>query len=117
MTFLVIVIIAFIAYYIYSQSKSSGNSNQSNTSDSSYSSSSTKKAQSFLPPIPKDHQIYVSNMMVAGITFRKNDVLRFMKATDQTLALEQEPNNPHDKNAIKVIGVTPSARYFQQDTF
>lgn len=112
MTFLGIVIIVLIAYYIYSQSKSSSDSNQSNTSNSSYTSSSSKKAQSFLPPIPKDHQIYVSNMMVAGITFRKNDVLRFMKATEQTLALEQEPNNPHDKNAIKVIGVTPSARYF-----
>lgn len=110
MTFLGIIIITLIAYYIYSQS--SGNSNQSNTSNSSYSSSSSKEAQSFLPPIPKDHQIYVSNMMVAGINFRKNDVLRFMKGTDQTLALEQEPNNPHDKNAIKVIGVTPSARYF-----
>jgi hypothetical protein len=35
-----------------------------------------------------------------------------MKAIDQSLALEQEPNNPQDKNAIKVIGVAPSARYF-----
>ena len=50
--------------------------------------------------------------MVAGITFRKNDVLRSRKATDQILALKQELNNAHDKNAINIIGIIPSARCF-----
>ena len=111
MTFLAIVIVGLIIYYFYSQSTSS-NSNKSNNSKSDYYNSSPKIALSFLPPIPKDYQIYVSNMTVAGISFRKNDALRFMKATEQTLELERELNNPHDRNAIKVIGVIPSNRYF-----
>ena len=111
MTLLAIVIVGLIIYYFYSQS-SNNNSNKGNNSKSDYYNSSPKKALSFLPPIPKDYQIYVSNMMVAGISFRKNDALRFMKATDQTLELERELNNSHDKNAIKVIGVTPSNKFF-----
>jgi hypothetical protein len=51
-------------------------------------------------------------MTVAGVSFRKKDVLRFMQSTEQTLELELEPNNPNDKNAVKVIGVTSSDRYF-----
>lgn len=109
MTFLALVIVGLIIYYFYSQST---NSNANKSNNSNYKSSTPKKALSFLPPIPKDYQIYVSNMTVAGISFRKNDALRFMKTTDQTLELERELNNPHDKNAIKVIGVTPSNKYF-----
>jgi len=72
---------------------------------------SSKKSQSFLPPIPKDHQIY-SSVLVAGVSFRKNDALQFINGADQTLELERETDNSQDKNAIKVIGVTSISRYF-----
>jgi len=116
MLLLGLIILAVIAYLVYLASSSSGKSSSSNKSSYSeqteYRSGSSKKAQSFLPPIPKGHQIYASNMLVAGISFRKADALRFIRDSDQTLELERELNNPHDKNAIKVIGITPSSRYF-----
>lgn len=69
------------------------------------------KGQSFAEPIPKDYQIYSSNF-VSGVSFRKKDVLRFINGKNQKLSLEPEFNNPHDKNAIKVIGITSSSEYF-----
>jgi hypothetical protein len=51
-------------------------------------------------------------LLVAGITFRKDDATRFIESRCETLEFEWEPNNPKDKNAIKVIGVTSAARYF-----
>jgi hypothetical protein len=69
-------------------------------------------ATNFLPPIPDGYQIYKRMLLVAGITFRKIDAAPFIKSGCETLEFEREPNNPKDKNAIKVIGVTPTARYF-----
>lgn len=66
----------------------------------------------FLPPIPDGYQIYKRMLFVAGITFRKNDAAPFIKSGCGTLEFEREPNNPKDKSAIKVIGITPTARYF-----
>lgn len=70
------------------------------------------KAESFLPPIPQGYQIFVDNTQVAGISFQKSDALRFINGSNQTLEFVREPNNVIDKNAIKVIGVTPKAKYF-----
>lgn len=70
------------------------------------------KATDFLPPIPQGYQIYKRMLMVAGISFRKYDASLFIRGSCQTLEFEREPNNPKDKNAIKVIGVTPTSRYF-----
>lgn len=70
------------------------------------------KATNFLPPIPQGYQIYQRMLLVAGISFRKDDASRFIRGTSQSLEFESEPSNPKDKNAIKVIGVTSSSRYF-----
>lgn len=105
-----LIILVIIAYLIYSVSSPDNKSSYS--IQHQHRSASSKKAQSFLPPLPKNHQIYTSNMLVAGISFRKDDALRFIKGSDQALELERDPNNSHDKNAIKVIGVTPSSRHF-----
>lgn len=70
------------------------------------------KGTVFLPPIPEGYQIYKRMLFVAGITYRKEDASRFIRSYNQTLEFESEPNNPKDKFAIKLIGVTPSERYF-----
>jgi hypothetical protein len=51
-------------------------------------------------------------LLVAGITFRKEDAAPFIRSGSGTLEFEREPNNPKDKNAIKVIGVTTTTKYF-----
>lgn len=71
----------------------------------------SKRAQTFNPTIPSDYKKYVSSE-VAGLYFRKTDARSFANSDNQSLAFEQDPNNPHDKNAIKIIGITPSSRYF-----
>ncbi len=43
---------------------------------------------------------------VAGTYFRLNEALSFARGKGHDIALEHEPNNPHDRHAIKVIGIT-----------
>jgi hypothetical protein len=49
---------------------------------------------------------------VAGITFQFVDAARFANSQSLSIELEREPTNKHDRNAIKVIGVSQRARYF-----
>jgi len=70
------------------------------------------KATDFLLPIPQGYQIYKRMLFVAGISYRKEDASLFIRDSRQTLEFERELNNPKDKNAIKLIGVTPTSRYF-----
>jgi hypothetical protein len=60
----------------------------------------------FLPPIPEDMRIMEADIEVAGIPYRKAAALAFARRQQQYLELEREPDNPHDPNAIKVIGVS-----------
>lgn len=77
----------------------------------STSRSGDSESQGYPIPIPKDYQIF-SGAEVAGVTFRKDDALRFARGSNQELTLEREPNNTHDKNAIKVIGKSSGWDYF-----
>lgn len=49
-------------------------------------------------------QIFVPTLRPAGAYFKQPGVLRFVAG--KTLALEgkREPKNPHDANAIKILG-------------
>ena len=107
-TFLVLLIVLAVLWTVASTAFGQSDSNN----DSGSYSRDNFKAESFLTPIPKGYQIFVKDTLVAGISFRKDDALRFINGSNQTLELEREPNNAIDKNAIKVIGVTPSARSF-----
>ena len=60
----------------------------------------------FLPPIPDGMSIMAADIEVAGIPYRKAAALAFARGKQQYLELEREPSNPHDPNAIKVIGVS-----------
>lgn len=65
-----------------------------------------------LPPIPQGFQIYAWRLSVAGVKFRKEDVLNFVHSSGRTLVFERESTNAKDTNAIKVIGVSGSNWYF-----
>ncbi|THK37386.1 hypothetical protein EHS39_14265 [Ensifer sp. MPMI2T] len=55
-------------------------------------------------PIPDGFQIYRDRVPVMGLTMRKADAAAFCKGTGKQLALEREPSNRHDPNAIRVMG-------------
>lgn len=58
-------------------------------------------------PIPEGYQIYSPALMVQGVQFRKKDAIKFAKLAVSRpvyLIFEREPDNPEDKNAIKIIG-------------
>ncbi len=59
----------------------------------------------FLPPIPDGYRILENEVEVAGINYRTANALAFAKRRQQRIELERDPSNPHDPNAIKVIGV------------
>ncbi len=63
-------------------------------------------SRNFLPDYPKDYQIYETELEVSGIQYRREEAAKFAKGSDHTLELEREPDNTHDKNAIKVFGIS-----------
>lgn len=102
-----IIVVLVIVAVICSRGRSRGKSHRKSHSDESSQGQRTR----FLPPIPKGYQIF-SREAVAGIQHRREDAQRFARSSSQTLALERELGNPHDANAIKVIGLSQGARFF-----
>lgn len=70
------------------------------------------KASKFLPPIKKGYQIFLKNMGITGLGYRREDAVAFIDDMNQALRLEREPDNSQDENAIKVIGLGDSGEYF-----
>ncbi len=64
-------------------------------------------------PIPKGYQIYEDYLEVQGVSYRKKDAMKFAKAAVSKpvwLTFELEPDNPEDRNAIKIIGCISEKR-------
>ena len=55
--------------------------------------------------IPDGYKTFTSDTVV-GTSFFLSKARSWGKAKELSLELEREPNNKHDKNAIKVIGVS-----------
>jgi hypothetical protein len=62
--------------------------------------------------IPSGYQIWVARPDVAGLLHKKKEAVAFAKAKQQTLLLEREPDNTHDSNAIKLIGLGDGKQFF-----
>lgn len=108
MEFFILMAFLVIAFFAYT----GRNKNPSNNTNTPSSKGGSETAgESFLAPIPKGKQIF-SRCDVSGISFRKDDAIRFAKGTNLELELEREPFNTHDENAIKVIGKASGKRYF-----
>ena len=97
---IILAIVGFLLYALTRKAKGDGSATKSLGSGNS-----AGKGTNFLPPIPKGFQIFASRLSVAGIQYRRDDALRFANDSDQTVALERDSDNPHDPNALKVIGV------------
>ena len=61
------------------------------------------RSKYFKVPIPKGYRIFFSEMEVAGVSFRKSDVIKAFHGKEVALAIEAEPSNKFDKNALKII--------------
>lgn len=55
--------------------------------------------------IPDGYQIYCERFDVAGVSFRKKEVIPFIKSGSADVKFEREPENQHDPNAIKIMGI------------
>ena len=53
---------------------------------------------------PDGHKTFERWFDVAGVHHREEAVRRFADWKDQSVSMEPEPNNRHDKNAIAVYG-------------
>lgn len=69
------------------------------------------KSQNFSPVSPPNSSVYQTTL-VSGIFFRRLDVRSFFAGSGHRLEFEREPSNKHDKNAIKVIGISSQKRFF-----
>lgn len=107
--FLVIIV---VGYLIFSKRSKATTTKNSGSAKKRVLSNSSGGGNSFLPPIPAGYQIFEKNLPVAGIQFRKIDAISFAKSSGQELGLERQSNNEHDPNAIKLIGISGSTRYF-----
>jgi hypothetical protein len=61
---------------------------------------------SFLPPIQVGYEIYYENLEIEGLQDRQAAVWQFIQGSNQLLDWEQEPSNPHDPHAIKILGIS-----------
>jgi hypothetical protein len=75
-----------------------------------------EESKKFLPPIPDGYQIFEKSLEVAGVTHREKACERFARGQQQSLRLEPEPSNRHDKNAIRIIGVWIDSSGKEQST-
>jgi|TARA_R110000737_G_scaffold92536_1_gene125492 hypothetical protein len=75
-----------------------------------------EESKKFLPPIPDGYQIFEKSLEVAGVTHREKACERFARGQQQSLRLEPEPSNRHDKSAIRIIGVWIDSSGKEQST-
>lgn len=61
---------------------------------------------SFLPPIQVGYEIYYENLEIEGLQDRQTAVWQFIQGSNQLLDWAQEPSNPQDPHAIKIIGIS-----------
>lgn len=54
---------------------------------------------------PEGMSLFFADEEVAGVQHRLPNLRAFAKGRNHALRLEREPNNRHDPNAIKVIGI------------
>ncbi len=59
----------------------------------------------FQPDYPAGLRVWLADQEVAGNNPRLGNGRRFARGREQAVVLAPEPANPHDRNAIKVMGV------------
>ena len=63
-----------------------------------------RKSRRFRPPYPDTMEVFETEVEPAGPYFRDPRVAKFARTKEPSLKLKREPKDPHDPNAIRVIG-------------
>ena len=66
----------------------------------------------FKPPIKKGYQLLIKRLQVAGIQYRLENAFAFYHSGSEELELIPDPENPHDKHAIKIVGIHQDNKFF-----
>ncbi len=61
------------------------------------------KKQRFKIAIPKGYRIYFNQMEVSGTHFHQKDTIKAFSNNKMQMIIEDEKDNEHDKNALKII--------------
>lgn len=64
------------------------------------------------PPVSEGFQVFASGLRVDGLQYRRSAAQDFAQRREISIELEVEANNCERVDAIKVIGVSNSKRYF-----
>jgi len=111
-----VLVLLVVLYFVFFNKKTELTTKASSSGSKkpvvSRSQGSKQGAIAFEGPIPKDFQIFARNLPVAGMQHRKAEAIRFAQSSNQELTMEREPNNPHDPNAIRLIGLSGADKYF-----
>ena len=100
-----IVVVAVVVLYFFSKGKSQPNKKNKQ------SLPSNPVSKNAVESIRKGFQIFVPNISIEGIQFRKDAASGFIIDSNQQLELQPEPTNEADKNAIKKQN---RSRYYYQ---
>ena len=57
-------------------------------------------------PIPAGYRLFADRLEVAGITHHRTDAEKFIRSERKWLEFRRELGNPHDPNAIEIMGCT-----------
>lgn len=107
-----VLVLVFVGYFLFFNKKATIEQGSRKPVVSRKVQDSKQGATTFDSPIPTGYQIFAKNLPVAGMAYRKSDAIKFSRANNQELSLEREPNNQHDPNAIKLIGISGSNKFF-----
>ncbi len=111
-----VLVLLVVLYFIFLSKKTETTTDErfSNLTQRVENATEASKRSSivFDNPIPKGFQIFASNLPVAGIQHRKVEAIRFAQSRGQALTMKREPSNPHDSNAIQLIGISDTNEYF-----
>ncbi len=111
---LIVVVIGVAAWLILRSTKRADSRTPTVESPKSVAAKSTAKPRivegddwiAFKEPIQKGWRIYAGGLEVRGVHVEphRSAVTRFADGSEQRLSLETDRGNPHDPNAIKIIG-------------
>jgi hypothetical protein len=105
-----------IAYFVFNKRlDTKDTSSRPTTNRSEYNYKGQVREKEFQKPtrfekvqwlngVPTGHVILNPDVKVSGVNHRKDNVLKFIKGASREIELRPEPENPHDKNAVAVIG-------------
>jgi hypothetical protein len=98
-----LIILIIIIYLIFITINKTNTKSESTNIKSNSEIIFEEKKQRFKIAIPKGYRIYFNQMEVSGTHFHQEDTLIAFSSNKVEMTIEDEKDNEHDKNALKII--------------